>query len=46
MHDNIPSEVLIINKADEIMLNEVHTVIQANESMIKSPSQQNFLVMW
>jgi hypothetical protein len=44
VNDNTLNEVLIINKAGEIMSSEVHMVIQADENMLRSPSRQNFLV--
>lgn len=42
MYDNMPSEVLIINKVGEIMPSEVHIVTEVDESMPGSPSWQNF----
>jgi hypothetical protein len=41
-YDNMLNEVLIINRASEIMSSEVHMVIQADENMPRSPSRQNF----
>ncbi len=42
VYDNMPSEVLIINKVGEIMPSEVHKITWVDEIMLGSPSWQNF----
>ncbi len=37
--DNMPSEVLIVNKVREIVPSEVHVVTQVDENVPRSPSQ-------